>query len=179
MPPQPDASNAMERSSLLHRRPLPVTPLPPHHTALLLARARSLRQAARDGRVQPMLRGRRLALVCEADDGPDAQLFRRAGAELGAHVAHVRPGLDEHSPAAEVEHMARLLGRLYDAIECQGMPSALVQHVAEIAGVPVYEGVATPGHPTAPLAEQLEGDDLTTADKRRFVLQAALLDGVA
>lgn len=169
----------MEPSSHLHRRPPHVTPLPPHHTALLLARARSLRQAARDGRMQPALRGRNLALVCAAADGPDAQLFSRAAAELGAHVAHVRPALSEDSSPAEVEHMARLLGRLYDAIECQGLAASLVRRIAEVAGVPVYEGLATAGHPTAALAAQLEGDDLGAADKRRFVLQAALLDGIA
>jgi ornithine carbamoyltransferase len=149
--------------------------MPIHNQLLMLAQARSLQRDALAGGTPPLLRGRKLGLLCEADDAEDARLFRRAATELGAHVAHVRPVLSEGSPAQEVRHTARLLGRLYDAIECQGMGAALVRRLAAEAGVPVYDGLACATHPTARLADHLEGDASPT-DKRRFVLQAALLD---
>jgi len=157
-----------------------------HETSVVLDSARTLQRAARDGRTptpqtplqtpplpQTPLRGKNLGLLSEADDG-DAALFRQAATELGAHVAQIRPSLSGLSTPQEVQHTARMLGRLYDAVECQGMAAALVQQVGVAAGVPVYDGIAGQAHPTARLAALLGGDS-SAADNRRFVLQAVLL----
>ncbi len=79
--------------------------------------------------------------------------------------------------AQEVHHTARVLGRLYDAVECQGMASILVQQVGVDAAVPVFDDLASADHPTARLAE-LVGGDASPAENRRFVLQAVLLSAV-
>lgn len=153
-------------------------PMSPRDVTAVLANARTLQRAAEAGTTQPLLRGKNLGLLCEADDDGDAALFRRAAVELGAHVAHIRPSLSELSTPQEVQHTARMLGRLYDAVECQGMAPALVQQVGNDAGVPVYDGIASQDHPTAKLAELL-GRDTSPADNRRFVLQAVLLTTIA
>jgi ornithine carbamoyltransferase len=150
----------------------------PRELSAVLASARALQRAAQTGTTQPLLKGKNLGLLCEAGDDPDAQLFRRAAAELGAHVAHIRPSLSELSTPHEVQHTARVLGRLYDAVECQGMPPALVQQVGDEAGVPVYDGLAGREHPTAKLAEQLDGSS-PPEDRRRFVLQSLLVSTIA
>jgi ornithine carbamoyltransferase len=150
----------------------------PIDVSALLANARSLQRAAQAGKIQPLLRGKKLGLLCDADEDRDAAMFRRAAMELGAHVAYIRPSLTERSSLQEVEHTARVLGRLYDAVECQGMAPALVAQVGNEAGVPVYNAVASPNHPTARLAEQL-GDATTPEENRRFVLQAVLLSTIA
>ena len=150
----------------------------PRDVTAVLASARTLQQAAGVGNTQPLLRGKNLGLLCDADDDSVAALFRRAALELGAHVAHIRPSLSESSTPQEVQHTARILGRLYDAVECQGMAPALVQQVGNDAGVPVYDGIASRDHPTAHLAELL-GGDASSADNRRFVLQAVLLSTIA
>lgn len=144
----------------------------------VLGHARRLQQAALAGATQALLRGKNLGLLRECDDDEEAQLFRRAASELGAQVACIRPSLSELSTTREVQHTARVLGRLYDALECQGLPHALVRQVGSDAGVPVYDGIASPAHPTAQLAAMLDGD-VPAADKRRFVLQAVLLSSVA
>lgn len=144
----------------------------------VLAQARTLQRAAESGKTQLLLRGKKLGLLCEADGENGAALFRRAAVELGAHVAHVRPSLSELSTAQEVQTTAHLLGRLYDAVECQGMAPALVRQVGESAGVPVYDGLADPGHPIARLSRLLEGN-APPADKQRFVLQAVLLSTIS
>lgn len=149
----------------------------PRDVTAVLAHARTLQRAAEAGKTQPLLRGKNFGLLCEVDDD-DAALFRRAAVELGAHVAHVRPSLSELSTPQEVQHTARMLGRLYDAVECQGMAPALVQQVGNDAGVPVYDGIASQDHPTAKLADLL-GGDTSPADNRRFVLQAVLLTTIA
>lgn len=150
----------------------------PRELSALLANARALQRAAQTGTTQPLLKGKNFGLLCEAGDDPDAQLFRRAAVELGAHVAHIRPSLSELSTPHEVQHTARVLGRLYDAVECQGMPPALVQQVGDEAGVPVYDGIASREHPTAKLAEQLDSSSLPE-DRRRFVLQSLLVSTIA
>ncbi len=146
--------------------------LPPG--AALLAQARALQLAAESGQARPLLRGKNLGLLCEAVDDPDAALLRRAAVELGAQVAHLRPSLSELSTTEDIQHAARVLGRLYDAVACQGVAPALVQQLRHHASVPVHEGIASPNHPAAALAGQLEGD-CSPDDKRCFLLQALLL----
>lgn len=155
-------------------RGMPPALLSSGEAAALLVHARALKAAAQSGTIQPLLRGKKLGLLCAAPGHPDAALFSHAAQELGAHVAHICPRLDQHSPRDEVQHTARMLGRLYDAVECQGVPPELVRQMAQDAGVPVYEGIATAQHPHAHLAEKL-GNGTPSADDRRYVVQAMLL----
>ena len=140
----------------------------------LLASARTLARTAQSAGPGTPLRGKNLGLLCEFEVDADAALVRRAALELGAHVAHIRPSLTEMSTRDEVRHTARMLGRLYDVLVCQGLPPGLVQQIGADAGVPVLDGVASADHPTAALAAQL-GDSISPDDARRFVLQALLL----
>lgn len=156
----------------------PAPPVAQEAFALLLAPAGRLREASRAGAVQPLLRGKNLGVLCATADGDDAVRFHDAAAELGAHVAHVRANLTDASTDPEIEHTSRLLGRLYDAIECQGMSAALVEKIGRAAGVPVFQGLACAGHPTAVLATLMD-DAGPVAENRRFVLQAALLVSLA
>jgi ornithine carbamoyltransferase len=107
-------------------------------------------------------------------EGDDAALFDRAAVELGATVAHIRPGLTELSSAHDVRQTALMLGRLYDAVVCEGMDPGLVRRLRVEAGVPVYDGITSPSHPIATAVELL-GSAVSVEDNRRFVLQALLL----
>ena len=161
----------------LEHRNLLAFEMSPQDLNAVLDSARALQRAAQAGKTQPSLRGKNLGLLCEADNG-DAALFRRAAVELGANVARIRPSLSGLSTPQDVQNTARMLGRLYDAVECQGLAPALVQQVASDAGVPIYAGIASQEHPTAKLAELL-GDDTSPADNRRYVLQAVLLSTIS
>jgi ornithine carbamoyltransferase len=157
-------------------------PSTPNDVSALLAHAQALQRAALAGRTQPLLRGKNLGLLCASDDGADdasdAALFRRAATELGAHVAHIRASLSDLSTAQEAQHTARLLGRLYDAVECQGLSASLVQQLAQAVDMPVYESIASANHPTATLADRLDAAS-SEQDRRRFVLQAVLISTLA
>ena len=50
---------------------------------------------------------------------------------------------------------ARVLGRMYDAIEYRGFSQELVETLAKYAGVPVYNGLTDEFHPTQMLADVL------------------------
>ena len=148
--------------------------LSPGDCELLLANARLLQRAAVLHGTQGLLRGKNLGLMCESADGPDALLFWRAASDLGAHVSHIRPGLSDLSTPAVLQHTARMLGRLYHGIECQGLSPDLVRQMAHEAGVPVYDGVAGAEHPTAVLAAVLGGDE-SAEQNRQVILQAVLV----
>lgn len=150
----------------------------PQDTAALLAQARTLQSAARSGTPQSALRGKNLGLLCATADDAEAVLFKRAASALGAHVAFLRPSLSEQSAPQEVQHTARVLGRLYVAVCCVGMTAGLVRRIAADAGVPVFEGIASPLHPTAPLAESLD-PGTAPDDNRCLVIQAVLLSALA
>jgi ornithine carbamoyltransferase len=141
----------------------------------LLDQARALRQAAAEGRLQPLLRGKHLCLLCDDDSLPAARLFCQAATELGAKVTHIGMSLNAHSDAQEVEHTARVLGRLYDAVECQGLDSALVQQMARAAGIAVYDALAAKDPRIGRIAELLADDGGTGDDTHRIALQALLL----
>ncbi|WP_457349539.1 ornithine carbamoyltransferase [Roseateles sp. P5_D6] len=124
------------------------------------------------------LTGRRLALMSPHPADDEGSEFAQAATSLGAHVSFVQPGLDEHSSPWRVDATARMLSRLYDAVECQHLPAALTGRLARSADIPVFAGLATAGHPTAVLAQALEGD-VAWAVKRRRILQAVLVVSLA
>lgn len=150
----------------------------PRGASAVLAAAGVLCGAARAGAPRQLLLGKNLGLLSDAADGVEAQLFRLAATELGAKVAQIRPGLTLQSERAELLRTARLLGRLYDGVECQGLAPALVRQMARDAGVPFFDGIATCGHPSVRLAEQLDGA-VPLDERRRYVVQAILLEALA
>jgi ornithine carbamoyltransferase len=165
------------RTPLIHRHLATVESLSRHDMDTVVANARTLQRFAQAGTPVSPLRGKNFALMSEQDDDADASLFCSAAETMGARVAHIRPSLSELSTAGDVVATARMLGRLYDAVECQGMARLLVAQVGRDAGIPVYDALASSQHPTARLALLL-GDDSSPADNRRFVLQAMLVGAV-
>jgi len=75
---------------------------------------------------------------------------------------------------AQIDAVARMLGRLYDAVECQHLPLAVVRRIAQASDIPIFAGLATPEHPTAGLADELPGTK-PPALRRCRIVQAALL----
>lgn len=148
----------------------------PAQAAALLRQAGALVHGA--GSVPALLAGKQLALLSPDCNDETAIEFIEAAKALGAHVSFVRAGLDEASSDTQVDTTARFLGQLYDAVECQHLPASLVRRIARSAGIPVFGGLATPAHPTAALADRLEGQ-ASSAAKRRCLLQAALLVSMA
>lgn len=127
----------------------------------LIGSARAMQRAAAEGggRAAP-LRGKNIALLSDDPASPGAHAFLRAATGLGAQVACVRA--TEPGPC-ELRDRAGLLGRLYDAIECQGLAELELHQLERDAGVPVFNGIASPGHPLRELAalmswQELNGD---------------------
>ena len=115
---------------------------------VLLDGARRLRLAGAAGR-QRLLQGRNLAVISDSPASGGSSEFQRAATGLGAKVAHLRPGESRNEGASPA---ARLLGRLYDAIDCEGLDAATVREIDRESGVPVFNGLAGDTHPIRVLA---------------------------
>lgn len=159
------------------REPEAAPQLSPLDVTSLLCRARILQRAALEGTTPRLLRGKNLGLLYETPSDAAQALFCRAAEELGARVATMRSSLSLDSPPQEVQHTARMLGRLYEAVECQDLDPALVRQIGEHAGIPVFDGAAMKDHPAVRLAEML-GDKTSLADNQRFMVQALLLERI-
>jgi ornithine carbamoyltransferase len=163
--------NALPRS----RSSSPPAPAPGFEA--LLDTARMLQRAGQGAESSGLLlRGKNLGLVCESESDVDALLFRSAASALGASVSHIRPDPAGTRPVEGTGLLdtARVLGRLYDGIECQGLTTTLVRQLGREAGVPVFDRLAGANHPTAKLAQRLPGGD-SPEKKRELILQAVLL----
>ena len=140
---------------------------------LLLSQARVLQSLIDAGQGQSLLRGKNLGLLCETDGHEDALRFQRAATDLGARVAQIRPELSPASSDSEVVDTGRMLGRLYDGIECVGLNAGVVKCLGAAADVPVFDGISSVNHPTAKLAAQLAGRK--SDESHRLMLQAILI----
>jgi len=147
--------------------------LPGQAERRLVAAARALADAEKAGSRDQPLRGKKMALWA-AVPGPAAALFTAAVEQLGATTSQISDRMLAVHDEAEVQRVARVLDRLYDAVECQGAPAAIVRRLSELATAPVFDGIACDSHRTAALSDQL-ADCGCPADVRRWILQAAIL----
>ena len=86
----------------------------------------------------------------------------------------MKPRFLAATPTPQAMQVARLLGKLYDAVEWQIGFDELVPLVRSVAEVPVYKGLALPAHPVSSLADRLD-PTWPAEQRRRRLLQAALL----
>ena len=81
--------------------------------------------------------------------------FEVAAHDQGAHVTYLGPSGSHIGKKETVKDTARVLGRVYDAIEYRGFGQPIVETLAQYAGVPVYNGLTDEFHPTQILADFL------------------------
>lgn len=98
------------------------------------------------GAAQMLLRGKNIALVCGQSDADNASTFERAATSLGARVARIRAGDAGLASGADLIATARMLGRLYEAVECQSVDGEVVAQLAQHAGTVVYNAIGSPRH---------------------------------
>jgi len=121
----------------------------------LLALAAELKAAKKAGTETQRLRGRNIALIFEKTSTRTRCAFEVAAADQGAHTTYLDPTGSQIGHKESVRDTARVLGRMYDAIEYRGDSQAKVEELARYAGVPVYNGLTDDWHPTQMLADVL------------------------
>ena len=114
-----------------------------------------LKAAKRAGTEEQKLVGREIALIFEKDSTRTRCAFEVAAFDQGAHVTFIGPSGSHMGHKETVKDTARVLGRMYDAIEYRGFGEAIADELARWAGVPVYNGLTDEWHPTQMLADFL------------------------
>ena len=127
----------------------------PEEITYLIDLAAELKAAKREGREEQKLVGKEIALIFEKDSTRTRCAFEVAAYDQGAHVTFIGPGGSHMGHKETVKDTARVLGRMYDAIEYRGFAQETAEQLAEYSGVPVYNGLTDEWHPTQILADFL------------------------
>ncbi len=127
----------------------------PEELCYLLDLSRELKAARRAGREQKRLVGKNIALIFEKDSTRTRCAFEVAAYDQGAHTTYLGPTGSQIGHKESIKDTARVLGRMYDAIEYRGFGQEVVETLAAYAGVPVYNGLTNEFHPTQLLADML------------------------
>jgi len=121
----------------------------------LLKLSEALKTAKYAGTEAKNLAGKEIALIFEKTSTRTRSSFEVAAFDQGAHVTYLDPSGSQIGHKESVADTARVLGRMYDAIEFRGNAQVDVEELAEHAGVPVYNGLTNEWHPTQMLADFL------------------------
>ncbi|TQR85693.1 ornithine carbamoyltransferase [Mycobacterium hodleri] len=121
----------------------------------LLDLARDLKRAKYSGAVRHSLAGKNIALIFEKTSTRTRCAFEVAAHDEGAHVTYIDPASSQIGHKESMKDTARVLGRMYDAIEYRGASQDVVEELAAYAGVPVFNGLTDEYHPTQMLADVL------------------------
>jgi ornithine carbamoyltransferase len=121
----------------------------------LIQLSAELKAESKSGRERRRLEGRKIALIFEKTSTRTRCAFEVAAYDQGAHVTYLGPDSSQIGHKESIDDTARVLGRMYDAIEYRGFGQAVVERLAAYAGVPVYNGLSDEFHPTQMLADML------------------------
>ena len=141
--------------NLRNRHFLTLRDYAPAEIGFLLKLSADLKAAKYAGTERQRLKGREIALIFEKDSTRTRVGFEVAAHDQGAHVTYLGPSGSHIGHKESVRDTARVLGRVYDAIEYRGFGQAIVEELAAHAGVPVYNGLTDQFHPTQVLADLL------------------------
>src|SRR6185437_1473300 len=127
----------------------------PDEIVYLLDLAARLKADKKDGHEEQRLSGKEIALIFEKDSTRTRCAFEVAAYDQGAHVTYLGPSGSHMGHKETVKDTARVLGRMFDAIEFRGYAETDAEELARWAGVPVFNGLTDEWHPTQILADFL------------------------
>lgn len=125
----------------------------PSQIRYLLDLSRDLKRAKYAGTEVPRLTGKNIALIFEKTSTRTRCAFEVAAHDQGAHVTYLDSSGSQIGHKESIKDTARVLGRMFDAIEYRGFGQEVVDELAQYAGVPVYNGLTDEFHPTQMLAD--------------------------
>ncbi|MBE6022256.1 MAG: ornithine carbamoyltransferase [Cellulosilyticum sp.] len=136
----------------------------------LLNLAADLKAKKRMGIKGKSLEGKNVALIFEKPSTRTRCAFTVACVDEGAHPEYLGKDDIQLGYKESVEDTARVLGRMFDAIEFRGFSQQVVTDLAKYSGVPVYNGLTDEYHPTQILADLLTmREHLGTLKGKKFV----------
>ena len=160
----------------------------PEEIEALLQLAAELKAKKKAGIPHKLCEGKHIALVFEKTSTRTRCAFEVAAADLGMHSTYLDPKSSQMGKKESIADTARVLGRMYDAIEYRGFGQEIVEALAQYAGVPVLNGLTNEYHPTQVLADlltirehfgDLKGRKLVYLGDARYNMGNSLMVGCA
>jgi ornithine carbamoyltransferase len=139
--------------NLRNRSLLTVQDYTPREFRYLLDLARDLKRAKYARTEQKHLEGKEICLIFEKTSTRTRCAFEVACYDQGANVTYLDPSGSQIGHKESFKDTARVLGRMFDAIEYRGSAQKGVETLAQYAGVPVYNGLTDEYHPTQMIAD--------------------------
>jgi len=121
----------------------------------LLAQSKKIKQAKKNTTETKKLVGKNIALIFEKKSTRTRCAFEVASYDQGVNVTYLDPSGSQIGVKESMKDTARVLGRMYDAIEYRGFSQDTVETLGEFAGVPVWNGLTNEFHPTQTMADFL------------------------
>ena len=160
----------------------------PEEIQEFLNTAADLKAKKKGGVAHRCLEGKNVALIFEKTSTRTRCAFEVAAQDLGMGSTYLGPTGSQIGVKESIADTARVLGRMYDAIEYRGFGQALVEELAKYAGVPVLNGLTNEFHPTQVLADfltiqehfgKLKGVKLVYLGDARYNMGNSLMVGCA
>lgn len=139
--------------NLKNRSFLKLTDFTKRDLTYILDLAWDLKRAKYAGYEVQRLKGKNIALIFAKASTRTRCAFEVAAYDQGANVTYLDPTGSHLGNKESVKDTARVLGRMYDAIEYRGTDQAIIEELAEWAGVPVFNGLTDDYHPTQMCAD--------------------------
>ena len=105
------------------------------------------------GEVHQRFLGKTIALIFEKRSTRTRSSFETAFGEEGGHPVFMSTADIQLGEKESVKDTARVLGRMFSAIEFRGFKQSHVEELAKYSGVPVINGLTDSFHPTQVLAD--------------------------
>ncbi|MCR5080303.1 MAG: ornithine carbamoyltransferase [Treponema sp.] len=105
------------------------------------------------GEVHQRFLGKTIALIFEKRSTRTRSSFETAFGEEGGHPVFMSTDDIQLGGKESVEDTARVLGRMFSAIEFRGFKQQHVEELAKYSGIPVINGLTDDFHPTQVLAD--------------------------
>jgi ornithine carbamoyltransferase len=141
--------------NLRHRDFLKEIDFTTNELKFLLDLSRDLKRAKYAGTEVQRMRGKNVALIFEKTSTRTRCAFEVGCYDQGARVTYLDPNSSQIGHKESAADTARVLSRMFDAIEFRGSAQATVETLAEFSDVPVYNGLTDEWHPTQMLADFL------------------------
>jgi len=138
-----------------HRNFLKELDYTPQEWQYLLRLAKDLKAAKYAGTEVQRLSGKEIALIFEKSSTRTRCAFEVAADDQGASVTCLDPSGTHIGHKESMKDTARVLGRMFDAIEYRGSSQEHVETLGEYAGVPVWNGLTDEWHPTQSLCDMM------------------------
>ncbi|MDR1863638.1 MAG: ornithine carbamoyltransferase [Treponema sp.] len=120
---------------------------------LLLDLSKRVKAEKQRGEIRLRFTGKSLALLFEKRSTRTRCAFETAFGEEGGHPVFLSTQDIQLGVKESLEDTARVLGRMFTAIQFRGFKQSTAETLAEYSGIPVYNGLTDSYHPTQALAD--------------------------